>query len=86
MAAPDAPMTPRRRTAAPATPAIPATVKTKTVASLLDEVYGPRPWRRHLPPIDELVATILSQHTSDVNTERAFASLRSRFPTRSLAG
>lgn len=34
-----------------------------------------------LPPIDELVMTILSQHTSDLNTERAFASLRSAFPT-----
>jgi endonuclease-3 len=33
------------------------------------------------PPIDELVMTILSQHTSDVNTERAFASLTARFPT-----
>lgn len=34
-----------------------------------------------MPPVDELVMTILSQHTSDVNTERAFAALRSRFPT-----
>ena len=34
-----------------------------------------------MPPIDELVATILSQHTSDINTERAFASLRAAFPT-----
>lgn len=25
--------------------------------------------------------TLLSQHTSDINTERAFASLRARFPT-----
>jgi endonuclease III len=30
--------------------------------------------------LDELVATILSQHTSDRNSERAFASLRQRFP------
>jgi endonuclease-3 len=34
-----------------------------------------------LPPVDELVATILSQHTSDKNTQRAFASLRAAFPT-----
>jgi endonuclease-3 len=34
-----------------------------------------------LDPLDELIATILSQHTSDVNTERAFASLKRRFPT-----
>src|SRR5215475_409433 len=34
-----------------------------------------------LPVIDELVATVLSQHTSDVNSERAFARLKARFPT-----
>jgi endonuclease-3 len=30
--------------------------------------------------LDELVATVLSQHTSDRNSERAFASLKERFP------
>lgn len=34
-----------------------------------------------LPIIDEIVATVLSQHTSDVNSERAFAELKRRFPT-----
>lgn len=33
------------------------------------------------PPVDELVMTILSQHTSDTNTERAFRSLRENFPS-----
>jgi endonuclease III len=33
-----------------------------------------------LPAIDELVATVLSQHTSDVNSARAFAALKARFP------
>lgn len=55
--------------------------QTAVIATLLEQTYGPRPWRRHLPPVDELVATILSQHTSDINTDRAFASLRSRFST-----
>lgn len=32
------------------------------------------------PPIDGLVATILSQNTSDINTERSFAALKRRFP------
>ena len=32
-----------------------------------------------LPVIDELVATVLSQHTSDINSERAFAQLKERF-------
>jgi endonuclease-3 len=41
--------------------------------------YGtPEPWRSD-GPLAELVQTILSQNTSDVNTERAFASLWSRF-------
>lgn len=49
------------------------------VAERLDQLYGPRRWRSHGPPLDELVATILSQHTSDANTARAFASLKSTF-------
>jgi endonuclease-3 len=32
------------------------------------------------PPVDELISTILSQHTSDINTERAYLSLKRRFP------
>jgi endonuclease-3 len=51
------------------------------VARRLDELYGPRAWQSSGAPIDELVQTILSQHTSDTNTERAYASLRTRFPT-----
>ena len=34
-----------------------------------------------LPVLDELVATVLSQHTSDINSERAFAQLKDRFPS-----
>jgi endonuclease III len=51
------------------------------IALLLKDRYGPRPWKQHRPPIDELVLTILSQHTSDLNSERAFAQLTDRFPT-----
>ena len=47
----------------------------------LVEAYGPRVWRSHAAPLDELIATILSQHTSDVNSARAFESLRRAFPT-----
>ncbi|GIW08551.1 MAG: endonuclease III [Dehalococcoidia bacterium] len=46
---------------------------------LLDQ-YG-RPTRRVADPLDELVATILSQNTSDANSGRAFAALKKRFPT-----
>lgn len=34
-----------------------------------------------LPVIDEVVATVLSQHTSDTNSERAFAQLKEVFPS-----
>ena len=32
-----------------------------------------------MPVLDEIVMTVLSQHTSDINSTRAFAGLRSRF-------
>lgn len=32
------------------------------------------------PPIEGLIATILSQNTSDINTERSFHALKQRFP------
>jgi endonuclease-3 len=35
---------------------------------------------RAADPLDELVLTVLSQHTSDLNAERAFADLRTAFP------
>lgn len=57
----------------------PATLK--TILGILDETYGPRPWHCHGEPVEVLVSTILSQNTSDVNTDRAFASLRARFPS-----
>ncbi len=34
-----------------------------------------------LPPLDELISTILSQNTNDVNRDRAFDSLRKAFPS-----
>jgi endonuclease III len=50
------------------------------VRRLLD-FYGEPVWRNPLPPVDELVSTILSQNTNDLNRDRAFESLRSQFPT-----
>lgn len=47
---------------------------------LLD-FYGDPQWRNPLPPLDELVSTILSQNTNDTNRDRAFNTLRERFPT-----
>jgi endonuclease-3 len=42
--------------------------------------YGEPVWRNPLPAIDELVSTILSQNTNDVNRDRAFDALRAKFP------
>jgi endonuclease-3 len=47
----------------------------------LVDVYGEPRWREHLDPVSELVSTILSQNTNDVNRDRAFRQLRQRFPT-----
>ncbi len=54
-------------------------VEAADVLALLGEEYGPVEWVRRYDPISELVYTILSQHTSDVNSERAFKSLMRRF-------
>ncbi len=45
------------------------------------EVYGEPTWRHPLPPLDELISTILSQNTNDTNRDRAFEALRARFLT-----
>ena len=51
------------------------------VLSLLREAHGPLAERPHLPPIAELVQTILSQNTSDRNSGRAYSNLASYYPT-----
>jgi endonuclease-3 len=45
------------------------------------EAFGQPTWRNPLPPVDELVSTILSQNTNDINRDRAFEALRARYPT-----
>jgi endonuclease-3 len=48
----------------------------------LAERYGVPDWDGvRGDPLGELVGTILSQHTSDVNSERAYAALVARYPT-----
>jgi len=49
------------------------------VIYLLAQEYGVRRWQRHGDPVSELIVTILSQNTSDVNTGRAFSSLLASF-------
>jgi endonuclease-3 len=55
-------------------------VKLARVATLLRQTYGPRrTLRRRDNPLNTLVHTILSQNTSDANSDRAYAALRQRF-------
>lgn len=49
--------------------------------ALMTQEYGPFPAERRLPPTEEMVFTILSQHTSDVNSGRAFGRLMGHFGT-----
>jgi endonuclease-3 len=54
--------------------------KYEIVYEVLSKEYGEPTWRQHLPPVDELVSTILSQNTSDINRDKAFYALKDRFP------
>lgn len=50
------------------------------IIELLEQEYGPRQWHSRNDPVSELVQTLLSQNTSDVNSGRAFSSLKAAFP------
>ena len=56
-------------------------VTTDDVMELLGAEYGRQEWSPRYDPASELVYTILSQHTSDVNSERAFRNLMAVFGT-----
>jgi endonuclease-3 len=47
----------------------------------LERTYGVPENRRASVPLDMLINVILSQATSDTNSERTFAALKKRFPT-----
>jgi endonuclease III len=53
--------------------------RVRAVHRRLASEQGPYDLKPRLPIIDELVATILSQHTSDANSGRAFHELKRRF-------
>ncbi len=55
--------------------------RVRQVIAILQQRYGRPVWAPRLPALDELIACILSQHTSDRNSLQAFAQLRQRFPT-----
>ena len=47
----------------------------------LGELYGPQIWRRRLDPTSELILTILTQNSADINAEKAFVALRAAYPS-----
>lgn len=55
--------------------------KALEVHNRLLSFFGRPDWRNPLPPLDELVSTILSQNTNDRSRDQAFRELRRRFPT-----
>jgi endonuclease III len=53
------------------------------VPFVLDELaglYGRPTWQRRLDPTSELILTILTQNSADINAEVAFEALRARYP------
>ncbi len=55
--------------------------RVRAIRDRLRKLYGRPVNRPHGHPIAELVRTILSQNTSDLNRDRAYDRLRERFPT-----
>ena len=53
----------------------------REIAARLERSQGHIPWRRRNDPVSELVTTLLSHSTTDVNQLRAFEALRSCYPT-----
>ena len=51
----------------------------REVIRLLQQEYGLREWQPGRDPVDTLVGTILSQNTSNLNSGRAFDSLKAVF-------
>ena len=47
----------------------------------LNSIWGPVEWRPRMSALNELIFTVLTQHTSDINAERAYDSLRKTLPT-----
>lgn len=47
----------------------------------VEALYGTPHWQRVLDPTSELVLTILTQNSADINAEKAFDALRRRYPS-----
>ena len=72
----------KKKTTLPAGPERRAAARhARQVHAALLKAYGQPVWRREMPALDELVSTILSQNTNDINRDRGFEALRARLPT-----
>jgi len=54
--------------------------RVKYITQNLEAAYGVPINERPYDPLDELILTILSQSTTDINSRRAFENLKRRFP------
>ena len=54
--------------------------RVRTIFNRLQKRFGELVPPRSADPLDELILTVLSQHTSDLNAERAFRDLKAAFP------
>ena len=57
------------------------TIAPELVQKRLNANYGPIHWRPRMIALDELIFTVLTQHTSDLNAERSYDALRKAMPT-----
>ena len=54
--------------------------RVRAILTRLQRQFGELAPPRSVDPLDELILTVLSQHTSDINADRAFRDLRAAFP------
>jgi endonuclease-3 len=54
-------------------------LKLDQVSHRLLAFFGEPDWHEPLPAVDELVCTILSQNTNDINRDKAFRALKERY-------
>ncbi len=57
------------------------TKKTAQVAAILERTMGMPQRDNPMPPLENLMLTLLSQNTNDVNRDKAYQELTSRFPS-----
>jgi endonuclease III len=59
---------------------------TSDTLAALQSMYGRPTWQRVYEPTNELVLTILSANSADINAEKAFDALCRRWPARATEG